>query len=311
MIGDGQHGRAVRASLLGLVTLTFAGCGGPPNVHRGAPAPAAERSLEVRCGAGEPDEDVDGLPDACELAFAQGFAPFFSVRAAGCNWDESVSPPRLGGEYLFLVEPLAADRVRIGYLPAYYRDCGWQGPKCWLPVIDCSPHAGDSEIMFIDLRQGQQPGRWAVEAIFLSAHCFGRGEDCRWYRDADLDAFAWAPERPHAPVIWIAEGRQAAYPSRTACDAGHWSIDSCDRHDALYRYPVAGLTKNVGSRERPRGGPGGCLTPAEAGSRSALPLPGAEECFWQPDAPFRGWLGQDGAGGATPYDRYLTEIGGL
>ncbi len=256
---------------------------------------------ETPCSAtNRTDSDSDGLADDCELALAQRFAPFLIVRSGGCNWDESVSPPRLGGGYFFAVQPVG-QWIRIAYIPAYFQDCGWSGVKCWLPWVDCTPHAGDSELVIVNVQRDEASRDWKVDGIFLSAHCFGRtGSDCRWYRGKDLGAFAL---EDGAPLVWVAEGRQANYASRDACDNGHHGVDTCDRHDLRYRFPIISVTQNVGSMAQPIGLTG-CVKGLQLGS--AKVQPDAEECFWNSQTPFRGW--QATGRGVTSYWRYLTEI---
>ena len=195
------------------------------------------------------------------------------------------------------------------YLPAYARDCGWDGAKCWLPFVDCASHDGDSETIVVEVRRGAA-GRWVTEAVFLSAHCFGRlGEDCRWYAAADLAVFDWADGmRRGAPLVWVAEGRHANYPGRAACDRGHMHVDTCDRNRLGYRFPIVSMAQNIGSRTRPVGGAGGCVGAAAAGWRSTRVDPDAVECFWYPAAPFHGWQRTPAGAGATAYARYLDEV---
>ncbi|HEX7120409.1 MAG TPA: hypothetical protein VF212_16565 [Longimicrobiales bacterium] len=286
--------------------------GGPlPDRATGLSLPWTEAS----CGRADPvaDTDADGLDDRCELGLARAFAPLLVVRPGGCGWDTSVSPARPGGEYYFAVERGGeAGRIRIAYLPAYYRDCGWDGLKFLLPFVDCAPHVGDSEAIVVEIGHDGRSGRWRTEAVFLSAHCFGRsGGDCRWYRGDALARFEWADGRDRgAPRVWVAEGRNANYPSRDACDRGHYRLDTCDRHGTELRFPVVTMRQNLGSRARPAGGPGGCVHGGFAGWASALPRAGRIECFWRDDAPFFGWQSPDG-GGATPYARYLLEVAGF
>jgi hypothetical protein len=83
----------------------------------------------AQCHGAVVDDDADGLDDGCELAVASAFAPLLVVHPAGCNWDAGAVPPRLGGGYLFAVGR-DGDGIRIAYLPAYFRDCGWSGAKC-------------------------------------------------------------------------------------------------------------------------------------------------------------------------------------
>jgi hypothetical protein len=266
----------------------------------GATQPTPVVLAECATSAGR-DTDRDGLPDICEARVARVFAPILVARGGGCNWNADAR--MLAGGYFFAVAPVQKT-IRVAYLPAYFRDCGWEGVKCWLPTVDCAPHAGDSEFIVIELQpEATSLPLWSVAAVFLSAHCFGdHGEHCRWYRDRELRAFDWSDT---APVIWVAEGRHANFPSRTSCDRGLHFLDTCDAHDARFRFPIADA-RNIGSRAHPPR-PGGCVTGAE------LRAPGAAsetiECFWRFDTPFRGW--QLGAAGVTPYARYLTEIGGF
>jgi hypothetical protein len=246
------------------------------------------------------DTDGDGISDFCELALAHAVAPVLTVRTGGCNWDHAAG--RLKGGYLYAVQPVE-DRIRVAYLPAYLRDCGWSGPKCLLPWVDCSPHSGDSEFIVVELRPLSEAGRWQISGVFLSAHCFGQSSrSCRWYRDAQLAHFEWAGA---APVVWVAEGRQANYPTWRACNAGHFAIDTCRQHDARFHFPVSAV-RNVGSRRLPALD-AGCLTGGDLGLGAAEAS--AVECFWHPDARFRGW--QPHGNGVTPYERYLREIAGF
>jgi hypothetical protein len=249
------------------------------------------------------DSDADGLGDLCELELARTFAPVLSVRLAGCNIDDEADPPRLGGGYFFAVQPGAAGAVRIAYMPAYFEDCGWRGAKCLIPLVNCAPHPGDSELIVVEAAAADQTGEWHATAVFLSAHCFGRSMgSCRWYRGRELARLEWSGA---APVVWVAEGRHANYPSRRACDRGHGFIDTCDRHETRYAFPIRS-DGNIGSRSFPAE-PGGCHAAESLGSSRVAP--GAVECLWRSDAPFRGW--QARGPGVTSYERYLREIVGF
>ena len=266
------------------------------------PAGAQPAPVEITvCADGErADSDRDGLSDTCESALASAFAPILAAWTGSCNWVRSSDSGRLGGGYLHVVQPVGAV-VRIAYMPAYFRDCGWSGPKCRIPWVDCSPHAGDSEIIIVEVRRAPNTRTWSFEGVFLSAHCFrGSSRSCRWYRGSDFAGFTWLGA---TPVIWVSEGRNANYPSWQACDGGHYLLDTCDRHDTWYRFPVDPL-RNAGSRLAPRAG-SGCILGAELAD--VLVDPDAEECFWRSDRPFGGWQGS--GDGVTPYARYLSEIG--
>ena len=259
---------------------------------------------QTACFQAATDTDADGVDDNCELAVAAAFAPLLVVNPSGCNWDTTVKPARLGGGYLFAVQRLG-DALRVAYLPAYFRDCGWSGVKCLLPGVECEGHAGDSEMIALDLVAGDE--RWRTVRVFLSAHCFGRtGANCRWYEENELAKFAWYVGRTAgAPVVWVAEGRQANYASRRACDAGHHAIDTCDRHMLAYRFPIYSNAQNIGSAHRPAAD--GCVRAADMPLRSGLAGPGME-CFWT-ERSFRGW--NTDSQGATSYLRYLSEIAGF
>jgi hypothetical protein len=197
--------------------------------------------------------------------------------------------------------------MRIAYMPAYYRDCGWEGLACTAIGPGCAAHAGDSELIVVQVRY-HPATRWVAEAIFLSAHCFGRSDGrCRWYRGNELRHFAWVGGiLRSAPRIWVAKGKHGNYPSRRECDTGHWYYDSCDGNSVAYRFPVVSSAQNVGSRKHPlpHGKPS---NPAGCFSAEQLPLPsraidaGTRECFWNPALPFRGWQREPAGEAPTPY----------
>ncbi len=249
------------------------------------------------------DADQDGLSDACELALAKQFAPTLVVSPTACNWNEAAGV--LGGAYLFGVLPLPEGGARVAYLPAYYEDCGWRGAKCWVRWRGgCDPHAGDSELILVDVEAGGTV--WRATRVFLSAHCFGGSDGrCRWYHRSEL---TWVGD---APRVWVAEGKNAHYPSRGACESGHWFYDTCERNALEVRYSVETHSRNIGSAAHPfptAGVGSGCLAARD------LAIPPADstshECIWE-DRPFRGWSADVTSGSATPYLQYLIEVAGF
>ena len=260
------------------------------------------------CQTVQLDSDQDDLDDGCELDLAAAFAPELVVDTADCLWQADISPPRLAGGYLFAVKPLGRG-VRIAYLPAYYRDCGWTGTACVVRLGQCGSHSGDSELIVLDVEPSTN-GDWRTTAVFLSAHCFGRSDGrCRWYRGADLDSFEWlGGTRFGVPRVWVARGKHANYPTQDSCDSGHWFLDSCDGNAIQMRFPVLTTRQNIGSRQHPLPGGDGCIVAAE------LPLPGgavaeqARECPWSDAQAFTGWQSTPARGAATPYSRYLTRV---
>ena len=314
----GSWQRAGRAACALLVGAGLLACGRSLPPARAAAAGLPEIALDAESGRCTtiPLHDVDGdrLDDGCELALARDFAPELMVDSTECLWLADVRPARLAGGYLFAARPLADGGVRIAYLPAYARDCGWDGTLCRLRPGGCGAHAGDSELLVLDVVRsaGRQPA-WTVAGVFLSAHCGGRsGGRCRWFRGAELDRFTWTDGiRRGAPRVWVARGKHAHYPTPRDCDRGHWSYDSCGRNSAALRFPIASAAQNIGSRARPLPAPDGCPL------ASALPLgpagldPSARECLWDATRPFRGWQPDARGPGPTSYGRSLTEIAGF
>lgn len=159
----------------------------------------------------------------------------------------------------------------------------------------------------VDLRRDGPS--WRVAGVFLSAHCFGRASG---YEGPDLSRFEWPVEPGFGgPVVWVADARNANYPSRTTCERGHHFVETCSGQRLRYRYPVH-HDRNIGSRESPaRFHPAapGCVGSDHIDPVQASTVPGARECFWDHEARFRGW--QESGSGVTPYDRYLREVAGF
>ncbi|HEV2146254.1 MAG TPA: hypothetical protein VGR37_02465 [Longimicrobiaceae bacterium] len=271
---------------------------------------------ECLAGGASADRDLDGVLDRCEHDLAAAFAPVLRVDERECGWDESVAPGRIGGEYLYAVQRRpSGDGLRIAYMPAYYRDCGWSLPVCRLTPSVCEGHAGDSEMVALDVAFDPRTARWETRRVFLSAHCHGRSAGrCRWYEGRGLERFSWADGvRRGAPLVWVAHGKHGGYPTAAECDTGHWGYDGCRGNRTAYRFPVASPRQNAGSRTHPfpHGSGEECIGPREAGWRSDVPDPAARECFWDPAARFRGWQGAEAGAGATGYGRYLREVAGF
>lgn len=256
----------------------------------------------VDCSVQGVDSDEDHLSDSCEITLLKRFAPVFVVSPRACNWNAAAG--RLRGGYLVAAEPVA-DGIRLAYMPAYLEDCGWSGPKCVLRFRGgCNPHRGDSEAVFIDIAGDPSTAQWLPRRVFLSAHCFGRSDGrCRWYEKGEVE---WSGS---SPVIWVAEGKNANYPSKEDCDSGHWGFDTCDRNNRAYRFPVRSQAQNVGSYRHPfpdEGTPPGCIAAPDLVGSPDLP---GRECIWR-EQTFRGWAGRE-VEGSTGYQRYLKEVAGL
>lgn len=299
------HGRRAALWLLAMLIGVVTSC---TFNRESAAAPAGVRigSTIDLCTAAAVDRDLDGIDDTCELELARAFAPLLVVDRDDCSW----SGIRLAGGYFFAVQRGSTrDAVRIAYLPAYFRDCGWTGIACAARGPSCSAHPGDSELIAVDARS-IDGHRWRLEALFLSAHCLGRSAGrCRWYVGDELAYFTWTDVTRGAPRVWVAKGKHANYPSARECDSGHWYYDSCDGHDAGYTFPILSSQQNIGSRLHPLpDGAAGCVT------ADRLPLPdhrgdnGTTECFWDDVKRFTGWQ-RTNSRGATSYARVLADVG--
>jgi hypothetical protein len=282
--------------------IVAAGCAPPPNQ-----SPVATAGIEIRsCATEGADSDEDGLIDECEFDLARRFAPLLNASAEACNVVGRAESRRIGGGYLHAVAPDSQGGARIAYLPAYFRDCGWEGVKCSIPGIDCAPHTGDSEILVVDVRRASGSD-WSITGVFLSAHCFGKSDaSCRWYRGPQLKQFNPGSGPTQGPTVWVSNGRNANYPTRRACDEGHWLIDTCSGERFSFVFPVQ-RHANLGSRSVPlleRG----CTVARTVDPSGENTAAGAVECFWTDDSRFRGW--QNSGVGVTPYSRYLGVIAG-
>ena len=274
------------------------------------PAPPSLASPACEDARDASDSDGDGLTDACELALAQAWAPRLLADPADCSWTGESAARRLAGGYFFAVTPLSMDGrgARIAYLPAYLHDCGWRGMQRLLRFGRTNAHAGDSELIVIDAARGAD-AVWRVSGVFLSAHCGGRsGGRCRWFRGSALADFRWAG-RPGdlGADIWVARDKHANYPSRNACESGHWLQERCASKPIAYRFPIRSHAQNIGSRHAPALAGAGCVDGA------ALPVPAAgalcvnTECFWDPRRPFAGWQGA-GKSSADAYSVILERF---
>jgi len=209
-----------------------------------------------------------------------------------------------------VVQPLSAagDSVRLAFLRAYFRDCGWHGVQRLLRLGRSNAHAGDSELILLDV--ARDSSGWRTVGVFLSAHCLGGSDGrCRWFRGAELDEFTWAGRRLGAPRVWVARHKHANYPSRALCESGHWRQESCGSQAMPYRFPVVHPDQNIGRRGQSRFGADGCVRAEELPLPTTGAAPTTRECLWSNDAPFRGW--QKASGSATAYGLLLQRIAGL
>ena len=297
--------------LASVAVVTVLGETQPNGLARSVQSGIVSSAGECRVDSLAANADADGLSNACESSLAKDFAPELRIDTADCSWTGPATEMLAGG-YFYAVHPLnpGRDSVRIVFLPAYFRDCGWRGFQQILHFGRGGAHAGDSEVIVVDVRRLQED-TWQTTGVFLSAHCFGRSDGrCRWFRGRDLEDFAWTAGRLSAPRVWVARDKHANYPNQRACESGHWRQEECGGGGREDRFPVRGMEQNLGTRTHPQFGTEGCVSSEQLPLPIAGTRPGTSECLWSTSRPFRGWQ-RDYAGSATPYGLVLRRIAGL
>jgi hypothetical protein len=190
--------------------------------------------------------------------------------------------------------------MRIAYLPAYYRDLGAVSSVGW--AVD-QGHPGDSEYMVVDLIYDQH--HWQTNGVFLSAHCgsqvgpFSTNPYCKGYGYDALE-FVDGVYRG-APVVYVADGTNANYPSVALCDGGTYYLDSCAASSPT-RFPVS-FDFNIGSSTSNPGRVTARRTP-----NIGITDPNRVECIWCLYTPFGGWQQDGDATDTTPYGAILDRF---
>lgn len=232
------------------------------------------------------DEDRDGFDDYCENDLASDFAPELRL-ASDCNWDTGLD--RMGGEYYHVAQPFV-DTIRLGYLPAYYLDCG-------APTVLAQPHTGDSEFIFLDATFNSSSNHWRTRKVFLSAHCKTPNDgDCMWWGPGH---FFWVDDISlGAPVVWVSLAKHANFPNKDVCDG---SKDSCVHSGPTHRFPV-GQEGNIGSSHHRFVD---CTT---GRSSSTMKDTGETECLWGWNR-FNGWQANEEGIAPTGYGEILFSFG--
>jgi hypothetical protein len=181
------------------------------------------------------DHDRDGLANECEEPIAAAFAPMLVQN----RWEDGYDAANnwVGGEYYFAVRKHweyqnnnYVDIIRIAYLPAYYFDRGNY------------THTGDSEFIILDVIFSQQSGRFRLQKAFLSSHCgaqfltFDFDPNCQWWTPPDFSE--WVSSYAGAPVVWVAIGKHANYPTWNLCQGAQLGYESCRGNDLRVRFPI-------------------------------------------------------------------------
>ena len=253
---------------------------------------------DVECFAdhnpGVVDQDRDWLDDGCEYQLAHAFRPLMKM---------SPNDNCPGGEPYWAATYLPArKRVRIAYMPAYYRDCGNE---------ITGHHSGDSEFIVAQLFFDRSTRHWQLERAYLSAH----------HNEYVVDASGW--EEAHNlqyrekvygyPTVYAAKDKHANYRSESRCEGGMGGMESCNGYTGWFDAGRVWVLphRNAGSRHVD------FFPSCVASEKMAGVFPfGGTECFYT-RREFYGWTLRDYAldGGSSAYRDYLMseafEVWGL
>jgi hypothetical protein len=202
------------------------------------------------------------------------------------------------GESVFDVVP--EGMVHIVYLPAYYRDCGYE--VAWDTWGD---HNGDSEFIGLEVGYDAYTNHWYLNRALLSGHCgdwrdLSTSSHCLFREAAEMGAL-----KPlGAPIVLVAEQKHANYPSYPECELGGSRMDTCANSTFDVRYPIVFAWQNMGSRTVPGAWSSPC--PHSTTTISWMTDPQLTECIWDNSDEFKGWRSANGSG-AAPYGAVLSK----
>lgn len=255
----------------------------------------SEASHFVCLDGAHTDADLDGLSDYCEKLLAGRFAPELWWRYPEDN---------IGNEPRWVAQPIDSGRVRLAYLPAYYKDWGGQTMLCNIPFAHslCLPHNGDAEVITLDVYYNAAKQHWILDRALLSGH----GVNYLYQRGVKAYPIQFTyPTKPGGyPRVWIARGKHANYPDETTCDDGsYFHTDTCEGNNTATRL-FASATRNLGSRDAPFADCVASVNPSYAYYGA-----GRTECYWTSKS-FRGWVPDSVGGGQSgTYSTILTGLG--
>ena len=169
-------------------------------------------------------------------------------------------------------------------MPGYYKDCGALG------------HNGDSEFIMVEIHFNPSTSHWELKPMFRSAHTGANFTDSsNWSFDPSQVEYPSGRSRSY-PRVWVARGKHANYATRSACDLGALSYDSCATHSIGGGRILVYEHRNVGSRTYDRLG-------CQPSGNSLYYQNEREECFYT-RRKFEGWQ-QSPETGVTPYYDFL------
>ena len=183
--------------------------------------------------SGYRDYDKDWLADDCEVELAKAFAPLLRFAEDPCPGGE----PAWAAKYFHVPKV-----VRIAYLPAYYDDCG-------LPQLGFGGgHAGDTEMIMVEIRYDHTAARWMYNTMWLSAHeGTGISERSTWVPIGIAKFTKWNLGHPS---VWVAWRKHANYESQEACEKTLIDVERCTwEGQPMLRFPVHAW-RNLGSRHQ-------------------------------------------------------------
>jgi hypothetical protein len=232
------------------------------------------------------DTDQDGLSDRCENDISLAFAPLMRY-----NQGDDV------GREGYWAAKRQGDMVRVIYFFGYYFDLGVVNHNdytaCKLSSIggilaSCDGHHGDSEHVVLDIYYNSTTRHWILSYAALSHHS-GYIQATK-PKLAPYPALQWGGRIGSAPLIWVALGKHANYPTQAACDAGNgggflvdliFSYDTCGGNNSFFTAPTGGQ-RNLGSQQRQ-------LRNCIASENPFYQVPPRDkECFWTANK-FYGW----------------------
>lgn len=242
------------------------------------------------------DADADQLSDFCEKNLANGFAPeLWYTQSDDVGREPHWVAKRLGTSGI---------KARIAYLLSYYNDWGPTTNWCNNNVIDlfnreaCSGHAGDSELIVLDVGYNSTTEHWVVDSAHYSEHG-GYNNYPKNTIKGYPTALQYAGVNGGSPRSYVSYQKHANYATEAECDSGAiLGTDTCLPQTSSR--VQAGGQLNLGSRVHQFQN---CMysgNPIYSGS-------GRQECYWTDTQKFSGW--HIGNPSATPYTTILTGIG--
>ncbi len=210
------------------------------------------------------DEEWDGLPDSLESAIAWRYFPQYWMRwyvSDVVQWYGTNDPVRTG-KIPFSVRSVPSGNGRctedrqcleVKYAMAYHRDCG---DDPWGGCSGSYDHDGDSEFYAIMVARSSPNGSTSMWGVPWAT---ARTSVSYWYlttsyaashegTSTDGSTYSYYAKWPQPAVIYVAEGKHAAYHTIGSCDAGGFlGSDYCAANYNGRNYMSESRLLNVGN----------------------------------------------------------------